>query len=334
MTILLEFEAIGTTWSIQLEIANETHQPELKTLLQAEITSVVDSYDKLYSRFRDDSSIAEIRHFTGSGNNSIEKSWHFPEHAQDLFSFYSKMEKITSGLFTASVGHSLEEIGYDATYSLGNKASSLTQNKNQHPSLRFNDLIVTYKDGVTLLTVPSQNDSTTQPLVLDFGAAGKGQLVDLISKTLDHHSAKPSTSIVNGSGDILHQGASVITVGLENPYNAKSVIGTVKIRNQALCGSAPNRRTWQVPNENHISSEQTTSTKYHHILNPETLQSPTHIAATWVIARTALEADGLATGLFLAPASVLQAAFDFEYLILYTTGKVEKSSGFIAELYV
>lgn len=338
MTILLEFEAIGTTWSIQAEIADQDTQQEVKTSLQAEIESVVNMYDKLYSRFRDDSTVAEIRQYTNSGSESsnekaTKNSWKFPSHTQDLFSFYTKMEEVTGGLFTASVGRSLEEIGYDAKYSLGNKKHHSEKVETQD-SLRFNDLSITHKDESVLLSIPSQPAANTAPLVLDFGAAGKGQLVDLISQTLVSHHIQPTSFTVNGSGDIFHQGKSAITVGLENPYNEQSVIGTVQIQNQALCGSAPNRRTWQVDTTNFNTQNNNSKTTFHHILNPQTLESPTHIAASWVIAQTALEADGLATGLFLVPAPVLQAAFDFEYLILYTSGKVEKSSGFSAEIYV
>jgi thiamine biosynthesis lipoprotein len=338
MTILLEFEAIGTSWSIQAEIVDQDTQQEIKTSLQAEIESVVNTYDKLYSRFRNDSTVAEIRQHTCSGNkssnqSSTKNSWEFPSHARDLFSFYTKMEEVTGGLFTASIGHSLEEIGYDSMYSLGNKKYHSKKVKTQD-SLRFNDLTITYKDESVLLSIPSQPTTSTAPLVLDFGAAGKGQLVDLISQTLGSHYTQPTSFTVNGSGDIFHQGNSAITVGLENPYNEQTVIGTVQIQNQALCGSASNRRTWQVGSTDFNTQSKNSQTTYHHILNPHTLESPTHIAASWVIAQTTLEADGLATGLFLVPAPILLDAFDFEYLILYTTGRVEKSPGFIAEMYV
>jgi FAD:protein FMN transferase len=335
MTTLLEFDAIGTSWSIQVETGSENQLQKLKATLQKEIESVVTNYDKLYSRFRNDSLVAEIRHFTNSGDEILnKKSWNFPSHAHDLFSFYSKMEEITGGLFTPSVGHSLEEIGYDAAYNLGIKPHTNKQNSKQQSSVQFSDLLISKQDDSVVLTVPFSQLSTNTPLMLDFGAAGKGQLVDLISKLLAKHNSKPTSYIVNGSGDIIHHGTSQITVGLENPYAVDSVIGAVKIQNQALCGSAPNRRTWQVSRADSTLQQNTSQTTYHHILNPQTLKSPTHIAATWVIAQTALEADGIATGLFLAPAQTLQATFDFEYLILYTTGSIEKSSCFSAEMYV
>ena len=73
--------------------------------------------------------------------------------------------------------------------------------------------------------------------------------------------------------------------------------------------------------------------QFHHIINPDTLASPRHILATWVVSDTTLLADGLATALFFTPPQNLRNHFDFEYAIVYADGHAEVSPQFPAELF-
>jgi thiamine biosynthesis lipoprotein len=67
-------------------------------------------------------------------------------------------------------------------------------------------------------------------------------------------------------------------------------------------------------------------------MDPETLQSVDQIKATWVVADSALVADGIATALFfVAPERLHQ--FTFEYLIINDLGQYKCSPDFPAELF-
>lgn len=68
-------------------------------------------------------------------------------------------------------------------------------------------------------------------------------------------------------------------------------------------------------------------------MDAQTKRSPEDIAATWVVAPRALEADALATALYLVSPDILEQAFSFEYLILYDGYRVQRSDDFPVELF-
>ena len=77
---------------------------------------------------------------------------------------------------------------------------------------------------------------------MDFGAAGKGYLIDLVAKVLQKH--KLDYFCVDAGGDMFYHniGNEKLRVGLEHPDNPKQVIGVANIYNQSICASAGNRR--------------------------------------------------------------------------------------------
>ncbi|MCX6731205.1 MAG: FAD:protein FMN transferase, partial [Candidatus Roizmanbacteria bacterium] len=150
----------------------------------------------------------------------------------------------------------------------------------------------------------------------DFGAAGKGHLIDLVSHIIIEQGF-PEFCIDAGK-DILLFSSKPIRIGLENPLNFKQAIGVVTLSKGSICASAGSRRSWGL---------------YHHIINPKTLSSPSNILATWVIASDALLADALSTCLFLVPAKKLTPHFSFEYLILFDDNSIETSSSFSSEIF-
>lgn len=226
--------------------------------------------------------------------------YEFPPDSKELFNLYEKLYKITDGAFTLLIGKVLSEAGYDANYSL------IPRKINKVPKA-----LEVYSFNYPKLTVK-------KPYILDFGGLGKGYLIDIIVSLLIENGVVSFT--IDGGGDIYYQTRerNSLEVGLENPENPKQIIGVVKIVNQSICASSGNRRVWN---------------KYHHIIDARSLTSPKNILATWVIAKNALIADGLATCLFLTSKENLIKYFDFEYLILYPDYSIEKSNNFAAELF-
>lgn len=276
----MDFEAIGTVWHIS---------PALSSRLQKQITHRVEGFDQTYSRFRKDSWVV--------GTLSQQGDYSLPEDAYPLLSFYKRLFTITSGRVTPTIGSLLESVGYDAQYSLTPKTN-----------------VARPEDFLT--TVDFDDDSiriNQSGLVLDFGAAGKGYLVDIIAKIIESEGIK--NFLINAGGDIYNKG-EVRRIGLEDPDNPKRAIGTVTLGNEALCGSAPNRRTWK---------------GYHHIIDPFSLKPTQHIDAVWVKAHSCLEADGLATALFFLSPQILKQEFDFEYVIM--SEKITQSQLFNADIF-
>lgn len=199
---------------------------------------------------------------------------------------------------TPLVGRLLEDAGYDAAYSLEQAAP-----------------LVSPPAWDDVMEVGEKDLCIKEPVLLDFGAAGKGYLIDIVAGILEAHGI--SEFSIDAGGDIIVRGA-VQRVGLENPLNASEVIGTVDVANQSICGSSGNRRAWG---------------KFHHIMDPRTLASPRHIKALWVVADTTLLADGLSTALFFVEPEALEAKYDFEYTILYPDASFKKSEGFAGEIF-
>ena len=154
------------------------------------------------------------------------------------------------------------------------------------------------------------------PSLLDFGAGGKGYLVDIVAIVIEKFGIVDYC--IDAGGDILHKGGNIIRIGLENPQNFDQAVGVYSLANGSLCGSAGNRRVWG---------------DFTHIINPATLSSPKNILAVWVCASTALLADSLATCLFFVGADRLAKIYDFEYLIIRDNHSVEKSKNFSAEIF-
>jgi FAD:protein FMN transferase len=282
------FDAIGTRWTI--DVYDEPADTRYESAL-AEVEKRISEYDKTFSRFRDDSLIARMAHHHGA--------YPLDDTGVTLISLYEKLYYLTDGAFTPLIGSLLESAGYDKKYSLSPQTLL--------PPQRWENILTLQRATLTL----------HEPAVLDFGAAGKGQLIDIVATTLLHHDI--TSYCIDAGGDIRHQNSDKkLKVGLEHPDDARKVIGVTEIGNESIAASSGNRRKWG---------------EYHHIMNPKTLRPVNDILATWVIARNAIIADGLATALFLVRPGTLERDFSFSYLILNRDYSIRKSEDFPAELY-
>ena len=283
------FEGIGTKW--QIDIYNNLPKTEEQKILSF-IKERINVFDKTYSRFRNDSLVTKM-----SKEGGI---FTLPEDAEPMLTLYYNLYKITNGFFTPLVGNLLSDAGYDAQYSLKQKGGLAVVPKWEE--------IISYKHPTIQIK---------KPAILDFGAGGKGYLVDLVGKVLEDNNI--FEYCIDAGGDILHKGKTPIRVGLENPENIKQVVGIYQLQNGSICGSAGNRRAWG---------------NFTHIMNPKTLTSQKEIIAVWVIAKTALLADSLATCLFFVPASTLDKIYSFEYVLIHNNFSIEKSENFSGEMFV
>lgn len=279
------FEAIGTKWQIDSTI-------DLPIELIQEIKSRLHLFENTYSRFRAGSFVMQMTQSAGT--------YVLPPDAQQLFDVYYKLYCITAGSFTPFIGQALVDAGYDDQYSL--------QPKSMQPVVRW--------DEVAVYSFP--HFTITQPVQLDFGAAGKGWSIDIVAEILKKGGV--DEFCIDAGGDIRYENKTQdLRVGLENPQDTTQVIGVATIRNQSICGSAGNRRNWG---------------QFHHILDPHRLVSPDHILATWVIAESTMLADALATCLYFVPARKLAEEYKFEYLIIYADLSLERSANFPGEIFI
>lgn len=220
----------------------------------------------------------------------------FSHGIPELFELYDTLYRVTDGQVTPLIGNILNDLGYDARYSFTTRP------------------IRPLKD-YQILSHQNQTITLSEPAMIDVGAAGKGYLIDRVSAIIsrDH-----TSFTVDGSGDLYSRGVSQ-TVALEHPKDPSLAIGHIVLKDAALCASATTRRAW--------------GDGLHHIINPSTAQPVRDITATWVLANSALVADGLATALFFTKPENLARHFDFGFVTMYADGSVRYSPNSHITLY-
>lgn len=290
--ISLDFEAIGTIWNITL-VADPGAAPSLAK----KIADRISEFDRTYSRFRSDSWVTKIGSQPGKHNA--------PADFAPMFKLYQQMYAVTNGAVTPLIGDAMERAGYDSMYSLTPTKLRTIPALDDVMHFSNNTLHVKYK------------------CVIDFGAAGKGYLVDLIAELLENNGVGQYLIDAGGDMRVASPAPSKSTsVALEDPNDPKKAIGVVELgrnlQRSSLCGSAGNRRVWA---------------DFHHIIDPHTLRPTEKVRATWAVASSALVADGMATCLFFTELKILADRFDFDYVRIMADNSVQVSPGFPGQVF-
>ena len=223
-----------------------------------------------------------------------------PADAKPMMDLFQILYRLTDGAFTPLIGSVLSQAGYDANY-------SFTESKMEQPP--------SWSDA---LDYQFPRLRVRQPVGLDFGGVGKGYAIDLVGNLLKDRGIQKFS--IDAGGDILHADPSekLFRVGLEDPEDATHIVGIAQIENESICGSSGNRRQWG---------------RFHHLIDPHKLESPTRVKASWVIANSATIADALATCLFFVEPEKLLTEFHFEYVVMHTDRSARISKKFPGELY-
>ena len=218
--------------------------------------------------------------------------------AAPLLAAYRDLFDATAGRVTPLVGRTLEALGYDAAYRL--------RPVDDVPGVPSWDDAIAW-DGTHL--------EITRPVVLDVGAAGKGYLVDLVADLLTD--AGVGEHIVDAGGDL--RSTVPMRIALEHPLDPRRAVGVAELASGAFCASATNRRAW--------------GDGLHHVIDPVTGMPARGVIATWVLAPTALVADGLATALFFDPDPEFVRRRASGFARMYDDGTVDASPDFPGELF-
>ncbi len=285
------FPGLGSYFTITLW---DSLTPEVYAEDMRAVEAYVQDFERTYSRFISTSLVTTLSTQTGT--------FTVPRECTAMLRLYQAVSAPTQGKITPAIGATLSDLGYDATY-------SFTERTVIRKAPPIEEILTIVDDThITLHT----------PILLDFGALGKGYVVDHIFEQL--RAAGRLRFLVNGSGDIRYTSAPAVPIvcGLEHPLDTSLAIGTLSLTEGALCASATNRRTWGVGK--------------HHYVDPATGTSPTAVCATWVYAANATVADLIASALFFTAPEQL-TAFSFEYLIINKHLQQKRSAGFPAELF-
>jgi thiamine biosynthesis lipoprotein len=281
------FDAIGTRWRI-------TTDAPLQPPVRRRLDDLVERYDRTFSRFRPDSAVTRL---AATGGPVDLGPW-----APPLLGLLIRLAERTDGRMTPLIGSALEHLGYGPGYRL--------------------DAADDYRAAPPLDALRLDGGTATLdlPTVLDVGAAGKGQLVDLVTDLLTD--AGYATLVVDASGDLRATGPAV-RVGLEHPFDPEAAVGVLEVQDAAVAGSATNRRAW-------VASD---GRRLHHVLDGRTGRPVDTIAATWAVAGSAMLADALATALFLVPPEALEEEFAFTWVRMATDGRAHWSPDLPGEVF-
>lgn len=290
------FDAIGTRWTL------DTPEPLPEVVLDA-VHARIDRFDRDWSRFRDDSWVAEVAR-GGAG------TYRLPDDAGPLLDAYDVAAGCTDGAVNPLVGRALEDLGYDAAYSLRPRRDARgALLAAPAPDWRT----AARRDGATL--------ALDEPALVDVGAGGKGYLVDLVSGVLAAHGV--GAHVVDAGGDLrvvgLDAAAGPLAVALEDPRDTTRAVGVLRLTDGALCGSATNRRAW--------------GPGLHHVVDARTGAPTTDVVATWAVGDCALTADVAATALFFAEPDLVASRFGIRYVVLRADGSLRWSLGLDGEVF-
>ena len=309
--------------------------------LRGEMERFIDEYEHALSRFRADSLVAHI------GNAEHGGHFDFPDWAGPLFDLYDALHAATRGAIDPCVGEDLIRLGYDPALSFTVEADAGERLGALHGRAVWGRDVVR-SSGTTLVT--------RSPVHVDFGACGKGYLVDSLgglltdselSRTSHVKSAETtnptcqsSTSdskresaapefVIDAGGDLLARTNKPIRVALEDPDDPSCAVGVALIGDGAFCASAPSRRHWEV------AVNEQTHLAIHHLLNAIDGLPVQQTEAAWAAVRSAsfgdyptAVADGLATALFVADPNELSSTFAFDCATLDVDRHATISAGF------
>ncbi len=186
-----------------------------------------------------------------------------------------EVASMTDGVFDPTVGRRLEELGFNRHYLTGDTVASDFLDSQ---SVSFRDITLVDEDLQVRLE---------KPMGLDLGAIAKGLAVDLAARELNGWEG----FAIDAGGDIYVSGVDphggLWQVGIENPLDARSLLGRIKVTNKAVCTSGSYKR--QSPKHPQI----------HHLLNARTGEPAQGLISCTVVGPQAMMADVVATAAFL-----------------------------------
>jgi thiamine biosynthesis lipoprotein len=163
---------------------------------------------------------------------------------------------------------------------------------------------------------------------IDVGGIGKGFAADLAARVMQASGA--IAGVVALSGDIKTFGRMPddqrFVFGIQHPRKEEGeILGRMELENEAVSTAGDYQRYFMKD-----------GIRYHHILNPATLQPARECQSVTVFAKEGVVADGLDTGIFVMGPdkgmALIESLSDVEGVIVDQEGKVFVSSGLKSRL--
>ena len=296
ITIHGQRNIMGTTATITVA-GSASEDLCLKQVLNATF-DIISGYDRSFSTFRNDSPVYILNEEKVLENPDPELLY-----ILDKSGYYYN---ITDGAFDITV-QPLLDMWKKAAMGVFPNASEVNDTR----QLVGFDYIVYDQNKVEL----------KQDMKITLGGIAKGYAIDKAVEYLVQHNVKDA--LVDIGGDVRAIGQKKNqqwSVALQNPRNSWDYLSLIYLDDKSVATSGDYERFF-------------VNKSIHHILNPKTGYSATELISVTVVADTAIDADALATSVFvLGPESGLQLIedlIDTEALLVTKNKTVLKSSGFV-----
>ena len=313
-------EAVGTGIIIQSDAP-------LGKGFERSLCETVSRFESEFSRFSDTSKVGMIASgrfddlgadgSAGSGarHGGRMRAIAFPEYSAALFGICDAFCTATDGAFDPCVATELVRLGYGPDLA-AHDAPEATGGAMPGGPRWGRD--VTH-DGATLILRGAAYDGVS----LDFGAAGKGFLVDLLSKSITRR--MPGCDFVIDAGGDMYTTVA-LDVAMESPWDGSQAVGVASIpAGSALCASSPSRRHWTASDG---------LGEVHHLLDALSGKPVRNVAATWCMVPAAASewptgwCDAQSTAAFIG------LSHGFPFARLMDDGSAQASPGFPGRFFI
>ncbi|CAG1772279.1 FAD:protein FMN transferase [uncultured bacterium] len=244
-----------------VEIHIRTDRTEDAERVIAEAMEVCGRLDSLFSLYIDDSPLLQINR----SENAV-----LPAEIAELLSVSMKVYDQTGGAFDPAIGALTELWGFEKD--------------SMHLPGKDSITAVMQLSGADKIEV--RGDTLIKPLGvhLNFGAIAQGYGADVICRILEREGF--DDYLVNSGGEVRQNGDWL--VGVRHPRDEHETLYSLNLQNKAAATSGDYERYFVLNGK-----------RFHHILDPKTGYPATGCQSVTVIAKTAAEADALATGVFV-----------------------------------
>jgi len=262
------FFAFSTTVTITI-VDNYLRDQEFNSIIE-NLQDLAEKYDLIFNMYNPKSEIIGLKAFQANRYYKISRELY------EVLKMSQKYYYLTDRAFDVTIGKITRLYNYEK--------GIIPTEQELRENLAFvgMDKIKLTNSSVLLLK---------QDMIIDLGGIAKGYIIDRFS---DYIRKQGYTNyMVNIGGDIYVSGRNRYgkkwVVGIQDPEKKKPYVKTISISDQAIVTSGDYERYIQRREK-----------KYHHILNPATgLPVWNDIVSVTVIADTAVEADYIATAMFV-----------------------------------
>ena len=260
--------------------------------------------EQLLSTWRSDSELSHVNAEAGQ-----QPVW-VSQETMDLVARALDLSRLTAGGFNIMLGPAIDAWSVTERQ----RVPDLEELRKLKPLVDWSAILMNRAAGTIYL--PHRG------MRIDIGGIGKGYAADRAVEAMKRAGAQGG--IVALSGDIkafgIFEGRVGFPVGIRHPRQEGTLIGIIDLQDEAISTAGDYERFFEQD-----------GVRYHHILDPETLEPARRCQSVTVLAKEGTIADGLDTGIFvLGPElgmALVEQLPDVEAIIIDDAGRMTVSSG-------